>query len=190
MKKLFIFILAACFCSMHSQAQIDLKNLDLEKIDLRKVDLSKLDLGALLGKPINIKKGWAPKFALGNNPIDKIFNVAEIIGIKKNDKANKLFKTFRTGRTIYKVAAYAGAAVAVYGTARALKKSVKKSEYQTAITTGISSIASGVIVKLLTKGASYKAVDIFNGVATKTIKDILSIRPASETLGVGLYVQL
>ncbi|HMT95404.1 MAG TPA: hypothetical protein PKC62_01845 [Ferruginibacter sp.] len=190
MKKLLILLMLACFYAGNSVAQIDLKNLDLEKIDLRKIDLSNIDISALLGKTINVKKGWAPKFALGKSPIDKIFNVAEIIGIKKNDKANKLFKTFKTGRTIYKVAAYAGAAVAVYGTARSLKNSVKKSEYQTAITTGISSIASGIIVKLLTKGASYKAVDIFNGVATKTIKDILSIKPASETLGVGLYVQL
>ncbi|HRB31435.1 MAG: hypothetical protein IPP11_08405 [Chitinophagaceae bacterium] len=185
MKKLIILMLATCCFTGNVHAQIDLKN-----IDLRKIDLSKLDIGSLLGKTINVQKGWAPKFALGKSPIDKIFNVAEIIGLKKNDKASKLFKTFKTGRTIYKVAAYAGAAVAVYGTARSLKNSVKKSEYQVAIASGISTIASGVIVKLLTKGASYKAVDIFNGVATKTIKDILSIKPASETLGVGLYVQL
>ena len=54
----------------------------------------------------------------------------------------------------------------------------------------LTSIATGVITKIVTKKASYKAVDIFNGVARKTLKDILSVGPASSNYGVGVYVQL
>jgi hypothetical protein len=55
---------------------------------------------------------------------------------------------------------------------------------------GVSTVATGLIVKFLTKGAAYKAVDIFNGIVRKKIKDILSVAPASQTMGVGLYVKL
>lgn len=51
-------------------------------------------------------------------------------------------------------------------------------------------MGTGLIIKFLTKGASYKAVDIFNGIAVKKIKDIFSIGPASNIAGVGLYVKL
>jgi hypothetical protein len=43
---------------------------------------------------------------------------------------------------------------------------------------------------LLTKAAAYKAVDIFNGVVRKKIGDILSVKPAESSLGVGLFVKL
>ena len=63
-------------------------------------------------------------------------------------------------------------------------------DYKTALVSGISTISTGLIVKFLTKAASYKAVDIFNGIAIKKIKEIFSIKPASGTMGIGLYVKL
>jgi hypothetical protein len=59
-----------------------------------------------------------------------------------------------------------------------------------ALASGLVSIGTGLIVKFLTKNASYKAVDIFNGIAARKIKDIFSIAPASNTMGIGLYVKL
>ncbi|MBN8833398.1 MAG: hypothetical protein ABS68_01280 [Niastella sp. SCN 39-18] len=184
MKKIICLCLIAFCAGKTVSAQID-----LNKIDLNKIDISQININQILGKVLKVDKGFAPKFSLGKQPIEKIFKVAEIIGLKKNDKANKLFNTFRTGRTIYKVAAYTGAAITTYATIRAVSKAAK-TDYQTALAAGLSSIGSGLIVKFLTKGASYKAVDIFNGVVTKSIKDILSVGPASQTVGVGLYVKL
>jgi hypothetical protein len=177
MKILTIFLLAfaALLFAEKSSAQIDLNNLDLKDI---------------IGKVMHVEKGFAPKFSLGRTPIQKISKVAEILGLKQNDDVNKLFKTFRTGRIIYKAAAYTGAAVAVYSLVRKTEKSVKAQDYNGALYSGIGAIGSGLIVKFLTKGASYKAVDIFNGIAVKKIKDIFSIAPASNTAGVGLYVKL
>jgi hypothetical protein len=154
------------------------------------VDLNNLDLKDLIGKVMHVEKGFAPKFSLGRTPIDKISKVAEILGMKKNTEVNKLFNTFRTGRIIYKAAAYTGAAIAVYSLVRKTEKSVKSQDYNGALYSGIGAIGSGLIVKFLTKGASYKAVDIFNGIAAKKIKDIFSIAPASNTAGIGLYVKL
>lgn len=154
------------------------------------IDLDHLDIQDLIGKVMHVEKGFAPKFYLGKTPIDQISKVAEILGIKKNDEINKLFKTFRTGRTIYKVAAYAGGAVAVYSIVRKLDQAAKSNDYNAALYSGLGTIGSGLIVKFLTKGASYEAVNIFNGIATKKIKDIFSVRPASETIGIGLYVKL
>lgn len=179
MKKICIFLLLAVALSRSANAQIDLNNLNLNSI---------------LGKVMNVKKGFAPKFFLGKQPIDKIFKVGEVLGLKKNEQVNKLFNTFRTGRTIYKAAAYLGGAIALYGTVRAIDKAAAKKDYQGALTGGLSTIASGLIVKFLTKGASYKAVDIFNGIVKQKvkdkIKDIISIAPASQTMGVGLYVKI
>ncbi len=163
------------FYAQKSSAQIDLNNLNLEDI---------------LGKVMNVQRGFAPKFSLGGTPIAKITKVAEILGLKKDDDINRLFKTFKTGRIIYKAAAYAGSAIIVYGLVRKLENSVKNSDYSTALYSGIGAVGSGLVVKFLTKGASYKAVDIFNGIAVKKIKDIFSIAPASNTAGIGLYVKL
>lgn len=154
------------------------------------IDLNHIDLKDLIGKVMKVDKGFAPKFYLGKTPIDQISKVADILGLKQNEEINKLFKTFRTGRTIYKVAAYTGGAIAVYSVVRKLDKSVKSGDYDGALYSGIGAIGSGLIVKLLTKGASYQAVDIFNGIAVKKIKDIFSIQPASSTIGMGLYVKL
>ena len=54
----------------------------------------------------------------------------------------------------------------------------------------VSTAATGLIVKFLIKAATYKAVDVFNAVVKNKIKDILSVAPASNTTGVGLYVKL
>ncbi|MEJ7672454.1 MAG: hypothetical protein WKF59_07040 [Chitinophagaceae bacterium] len=109
--------------------------------------------------------------------------------MKKNDQVNKLFNTFRAGRTVFQVASYAGSAVAIYGLVKQTGDSVSKSS-KTALTSGLISIGTGLLVKFLTKSASYKAVDIFNGIAARKIRDIFSIKPASNTMGVGLYVKL
>lgn len=178
MKSKFLIALLLCtglFVSTRSTAQIDLNNIDLNDI---------------IGKVMKVQKGFSPKFFLGNTPIQKIGKVAEILGLKKNETVNKLFNTFRTGRTIYKVAAYTGTAVIAYSVIRKVSNSVKGNDYTGALVSGIGAVGSGVIVKLLTKGASYKAVNIFNGIAAKKIKDIFSVAPASNTAGVGLYVKL
>ncbi|MBS1495350.1 MAG: hypothetical protein JSU03_07915 [Bacteroidetes bacterium] len=179
MRKIIFLSLIVSLGCLHASAQID---------------LNELTTGNIFGKIMNVKKGFAPKFSLANQPIDKIFKVAEIIGLKKNDQATRLFNTFKTGRTIYKVASYVGAAVSVYAVVRAADKAASKKDYQGALTGGISSIVSGLAVKFLTKGASYKAVDIFNGIVKEKvkdkIKDIFSIAPASNTLGIGIYAKL
>ena len=175
MKKIVIINIVICLTAVTASAQIDLNNLNLDKI---------------LGKVLNVQRGFAPKFALGKMAIPKIAKVAEIIGLKNSNQAIKLFNTFRTGRTIYKVAAYAGTAIAAYSAIKAIDKAAVKEEYQKPLIGALSSIASGLIVKFLTKGASYKAVDIFNGIAKKKIKDIFSVAPASSTMGMGLYVKL
>jgi uncharacterized protein YerC len=177
MKKLMAFALLAAglIYGQKSYAQIDLNHLELQDI---------------IGKVMHVEKGFAPKFSLGKTPIDQISKVAEILGLKKNEEVNRLFKTFKTGRVVYKVAAYTGSAIAVYSLVRKLDNSLKSQDYNAALYSGIGAIGSGLVVKFLTKGASYKAVDIFNGIAVKTIKDIFSIAPASNTAGIGLYVKL
>jgi hypothetical protein len=175
MKKLILSCFIICVVSHNVSAQIDFNNLNLDKI---------------LGKVLNVERGFAPKFSLGKVPIPKIAKVAEIIGLKKSEQAIKLFNTFKTGRTIYKVASYAGGAIAAYSAIKAIDKSSIKQDYQKPLIGALSGIASGLIVKFLTKGAAYKAVDVFNGMAKKKIKDIFSVAPASSTLGMGLYVKL
>ncbi len=175
MKKSVIIFFFAALAVKQSSAQIDLNNLNLKDI---------------FGKVMNVQHGFAPKFSLGNITIPKIHKVAEILGLKKNSDVNRLFSTFNTGRTIYKIAANGGAVVALYGVAKQLGDSASRANYKGALIGGITSIASGLIVKLLTKGAAYKAVDIFNGMAMKKIKDIFSIKSASKGMGIGLYVKL
>ena len=171
----FAILIAGLGSSKNAQAQIDLEN---------------IDLADLIGRVVKVEKGFAPKFFLGNTPIQKISKVAEILGLKKNENVNKLFNTFRTGRIVYKVAAYTGSAIAVYALVRKVENSVKAEDYSGALYSGLGAIGSGLIVKFLTKGSSYKAVDIFNGIAAKKIKDIFSIAPASSNAGIALYVKL
>lgn len=175
MKKLIIVCAVLLVSWLPSQAQIDLEHLDLRD---------------LIGKVMHVEKGFAPQFSLGNTPIKKMERVAEILGLKKNEDVNRLFRTFRTGRIIYKVAAYTGGAVVAYSLIRKVSNSLESGNYETALYSGLGAIGSGLIVKFLTKQASYKAVDIFNDIAVKKILDIFSIRPASGVIGVGLYVKL
>lgn len=154
------------------------------------IDLDNLNLNDILGKVMNVQKGFAPKFALGRISVPKIHKVAEILGLKKNEQVNKLFSTFNTGRTVYKITAFLGSAAAIYGVVKKISDSANVPGGKTALTSGLISIGSGLLVKFLTKAAAYKAVDIFNGIAARKIKDIFSIKPASNTIGVGLYVKL
>lgn len=169
-----IIFCSGLMVSNHATAQIDLNN---------------IDLGDIIGKVMNVKRGFAPKFSLGNISIPKVAKVAEILGLKRNEEVNRLFNTFKTGRTVYKIASYAGGALAIYGVVKKIEDD-STSGYKTALTSGLVTISSGLIVKFLTKAASYKAVDIFNGIATRKIKDIFSIAPASGSMGIGLYVKL
>lgn len=167
-----LFIFAGLLSSVKSGAQVDLNNLDINDI---------------IGKVMHVQRGFAPKFSLGNTPIQKINKVAEILGLKKDETINRLFNTFKTGRIIYKVAAYTGGAIVVYGIVRQISKS---SANGAALYSGIGAAGSGLIAKFITKGAAYKAVDIFNGIATRKIKDIFSLAPATGTAGIGLFVKL
>ena len=169
-----VMILIATTNTTKTEAQINWENLDLKDI---------------IGKVVNVKKGFAPKFFLGKISIPKVQKVGEILGFKKNNEVNKLFNTFKTGRNIYKVASYVGSALSIYGAVKQLGDTITKSD-KTALLSGLTTIASGLIVKFLTKNASYKAVDIFNGIAKRKIKDIFSIRPATQNYGLGLYVKL
>lgn len=149
-----------------------------------------LNLDNLIGQVMSVKKGFNPKFSIGNIAIPKVNKLGEIFGMKQNADIDKLFRTFKTGRTIYKSTAYIGGAIALYGTIKAIDKAAVAKDYKGALVGGLTTIGAGVITKLLTKGAAYKAVDIFNGVAKKKLKDILSIQPASNTMGAGIFVKL
>lgn len=164
--------------------------LGLSKRSSAQIDLENLDLKSLIGKVMNVEHGFSPKFSLGNLRIPKIPKVAEILGLKKSPQVNKLFNTFRTGRTIFQLTSYAGSAVALYGVIKSAGDSASRTNYKGALVGGLTSLATGVLVKLLTKGAAYKAVDIFNGIAARKIRDIFSIKPASNSMGIGLYVKL
>lgn len=154
------------------------------------IDLDHIDLRDLVGRVIRVDKGFTPKFYLGNTPIEKVDKVAEILGLKKNEEVNRLFKTFQTGRIVFKVATYAGSAIVVYSLVRKMDKSIQDQNWETALYSGLGAAGSGLIVKFLTKGASYKAVDIFNDIAVKKVLDIFSVAPATNTTGIGLFVKL
>ncbi len=176
MKTTICMLLLLAGISLHAGAQIDFNRI--------------LNLNDLAGKVLTVKKGFAPKFSLARVEIPKIAKVAEVFNVKGNAEALRLFNTFKTGRTIYRVAAAAGTAVAAYGSIRALDKAARSADYKGALIGGLSTIGAGLITKLLTKAAAYKAVDVFNGAATRKLKDILSIQPASSMPGMGLYVKL
>jgi len=159
------------------------------QIDFDKV-LNMDNLQNLLGKTMNVKKGFAPKFSIGSIAIPNINKLGEVFGLKQNEEINRLFKTYKTGRTVYRIASYAGSAIVIYGSVKSLDKAAIKQDYQGALISGLSGIGVGLLSKLLTKQASYKAVDLFNGMVKRKIKDILSVKPASATIGMGVYVKL
>lgn len=126
------------------------------------IDFDNLNPSDIITRVIKVDKGFSPQFFLGNVKIPNVNKLGEILGMKKNSEINRLYKTFKTGRTVFQIASYAGAAVTAYGIAKKIDKAAAASDAKTALVSGLSAIGTGVIVKLLTKGASYKAVDIFN----------------------------
>jgi uncharacterized membrane protein len=178
MKKYIVLILTFCLLAGRALAQIDLENINPSEV---------------LGKVITIENGFSPKFFIANVQIPQISKVAEILGMKNNDEINRLFNTFRTGRTVFHIVSYTGAAISVYSLYK-VASAAEKQNYQAALVSGIGAIGVGVAVKLLTKGAANKAVDIFNNTARRKIKDklkdIFKIDGASQTIGIGLYAKL
>ena len=183
--------LVVCFLSTAAHAQIKIGNLD--------IDLDKL-LGRV--KVLQVKKGFNPRFLLGDVQLNKIgllgenLKGVELLGnvfSKKNiAQVTKLYKTYKTGLVVYKVLAGAGAAVTAYSTVRGFTDDQKFNDaaVKGMLYPALGSLVTGVITKILTKKASYKAVDIFNGIARKKLEDIFSVQPASSNLGVGVYVKL
>lgn len=163
-----------------------------------------IDIDELFGKVkvLKVKKGFSPKFLLGQVQLNKVgllgenLKGVELLGevfSKKNiDQVTKLYKTYKTGLIVFKVLAAAGTAVTVYSTVRGITadENFNEGTVKSLLYPALGSIATGVITKIITKKASYKAVDVFNGIARKKIQDIFSIQPASSNLGVGLYVKL
>jgi hypothetical protein len=163
-----------------------------------------IDIDQLLGKVkvLKVKKGFSPKFLLGDVQLNKVGILGEdlkgvkILGQvfnKKNiDQVTRLYKTYKTGLVVFKVLGAAGTAVAAYSTVKGIADDQKFNDktVKAMLFPALASVATGVVTKIVTKKASYKAVDIFNGVVRKKVEDIFSIQPASSTLGVGLYVKL
>jgi hypothetical protein len=190
LKKSSLFIALLVF-SVVANAQIKIGDIDV-------------DLDQILGrvKVLKVQKGFSPKFFLGDLQLNKIgilgekMKGVEVLGevfSKKNiDQVTKLYKTYKTGLVVFKILGAAGTAVAAYSTVRGITSDSKfeSTTVKAMLYPALTSLATGVITKVLTKKASYKAVDIFNGIVKKKVNDIFSIKPASETLGVGLYVQL
>jgi hypothetical protein len=154
------------------------------------IDFENIDPTVFLGKVITLQNGLSPKFFVNDIQIPKLNEVAKILGIKNSDEINRLFNTFKTGHTIYKVALYTGAAVSAYGTVRSISDGSTQQGYKTAIVTGLGAIGSGLVVKLLTKGAATKAVDIFNNTARRKLRNIFKVGAAQNSFGVAVYATL
>ncbi len=184
-------LMGVLLMSLMASAQIKIGDIDV-------------DLDQILGrvKVLKVQKGFNPRFFLGDLQLNKVgilgekLKGVEVLGEvfnKKNiDQVTKLYKTYKTGLVVFKILGAAGTAVAAYSTVRGITSDSKfeSATVKAMLYPALTSVATGVVTKILTKKASYKAVDIFNGVVKKKVGDIFSIRPASETLGVGLYVQL
>lgn len=177
MRKIFFSVLFVAAVSV-ADAQV----IDLDKLNFKDLNLKGLSIDELLGRTLNVKKGFAPKFSIGDISLKKIPDVAKLLNIKGSDQINRLFRTFRTGRTVFHIAGYTGSAVALYGTVQTIANNAKsqvsdalKKDAKTILITGLSAAATGLIVKMLTKAASYKAVDMFNGVVRDKVNDIFGI---------------
>lgn len=176
--------------SLHASAQIKLEDIPF-------------NLDDILGKSkiIKIKKGFNPVFSLGNYQINKVGILGEklkgvgilgdILQKKGLGDVMKFYKTYKTGLVVYKVLATGGTVLSAYSAIRGLAdEKFDGKDVRRVLMPALGSIATGVLTKVLTKAASYKAVDIFNGAVKKKITDILSVRPASSTMGMGVYVKL
>ena len=176
-----------------AQAQVTLEDI-----------LGQLDIGSLIGNGqlIKIEKGFSPVFYLGDKQINTIglfgekLKGIEILGSILDKKGGSrimgMYRTYKTGLVVYKILSSAGTAVTLIGTVKGLTddQNFNDATVRKMLYPALTSVATGIITKLITKKASYKAVDIFNGVARKTLKDILSVGPSSSGYGVGVYVQL
>ena len=80
MKNPFLFVFFSFMIVLKSTAQIDINKI--------------FDLNDIVGKVLNVKKGFAPKFSIGKIEIPKIAKVAEIFSVKGNTQAIKLFNIF------------------------------------------------------------------------------------------------
>ncbi len=151
---------------------------------------------------VSVKKGFSPIFSLGKLQLNKVGILGEklkgvailgqVFDSKGVQQVTKLFKTYKTGLVVYKFLAAAGTIATVYSTARGIAGTDKFDDktVRKLLTPAITSVLVGVVTKILTKKASYKAVDIFNGVVKNKIKNIFSIAPATNTTGLGLFVKL
>lgn len=199
MKKI-ILLLLICTAVIKTNAQI----LD----ELKKIDFNKIDLSSLIGKKLNVKQGWAPKFSFANLGLANVDKVSKVINLKNVATAKKLFNTFKTGRTIYKTGAYVGLATTAYASIKNIVESNKDAataqlqqakndainKAQKWLAGGAVTIGVGVLVKFLTKQAASKAADAFNGAIKKKITDILSFDTPSASpytiSGVALKIRL
>ena len=162
------------------------------------------DIGSILGKGdiLKVKKGFSPVFSIANFRINKVGilgeklkgveKLGEIFHSKGVDQVMKLYKTYKTGLVVFKILAAAGTVLTTYSAVRGIIAENKFNDQTVKhlLLPAIGSVATGVLTKILTKAASYKAVDIFNGVVKRKLKDILSVQPASSTIGLGVYVKL
>ena len=194
MKAMYKYLFVICLATGMStavHAQIKLEDIPFNLSDI----LGKVKL-------LKVKKGFSPVFSFGNYQVNSVGLLGEklkgvkilgdIFNSKNAEQITKLYKTYKTGLVVFKILGAAGAAVTVYSTIRGATDAQKFDDktVKSLLYPALGSLATGVVTKLLTKAASYKAVDIFNGVVKRKLKDILSVAPASSTMGVGLYVKL
>ncbi len=151
---------------------------------------------------LTVKKGFSPKFSLGKLQLNKVGILGEqlkginvlgkVFNSKGTEEITKLFKTYKTGLVVYKILGGIGAVVTTYTTVRGIVGTEKfdAKTVKQLIGPAIGSLVIGVATKLLTKKASYKAVDIFNGIVKNKVKDIFHIGASSQGIGMGLYVKL
>jgi len=191
LNKFFLILFVISACTFTANAQVKLEDIPF-------------DLGDILGKAklLKVKKGFNPVFSLGNFQVNKVGILGEklkgvgilgdIFNSKGIEQVNKLYRTYKTGLVVFKILGAAGTVITTYSTIRGLTDDQKFNDgtVKKLLYPALGSIATGVLTKVFTKAASYKAVDIFNGVVKKKLKDILSVAPASSTLGVGVYVKL
>jgi hypothetical protein len=192
MKKILIIAFIYCFAfANNTNAQIKLDDILGKVTDL----LGKKEL-------LSVKKGFSPKFSLGKLQLNKVGILGEqlkgikvlgtIFNSKRAEDITKLYKTYKTGLVVYKILASAGTAVSTFTAVKAATKEggLTNTEVKQLLAPAVSSLLTGIVTKVLTKKASYKAVDIFNGVVKKKVKDIFNIGASSQGVGVGLYVKL
>ena len=193
--------LVSAFCFLSMLMIFSSSTAICQKVEIGGVPV---DLDKLFGsvKLIKVQKGFSPTFLLGDVQLNKVGILGEnlkgvkvlgqVLNKKNIEEVTKLYKTYKTGLVVYKVLSAAGSAVTAYTAIRGIANDNKfdGADIRKLLYPSLGSIAVGIGTKLLTKKASYKAVDIFNGIAKKKVKEIFSVQPASSSLGAGIYVKL